>query len=120
MLLYEKMVGKVKYRSLRDSEIIASVCIMIHLRNRETFLFDYMKRIYNKVFKSKKPSLGSIQGPGGATSTSTFNDLMSSIPASDATASAQVTAGVSVSVQPIASLSIDLLLSSSLRPLIVS
>ena len=64
-----------------------------------------MKRIYKKVFKSKKPSLGSIHGPGPATSTSTVitstTDLMPLIPAcdSDATVSAQVSAGVSVSVQ---------------------
>jgi hypothetical protein len=69
-----------------------------------TLIIDDMKRIYKKVFKStgKKPSLGSIHGPGPATSTSTLitssTDLMPSIPASDATASAQVTAGVSVSV----------------------
>ena len=63
-----------------------------------------MKRIYNKVYKSKKSSLGSIHAPAPATltPTSTGNfDLISSIPACDsnATASAQVTAGVSVSVQ---------------------
>jgi hypothetical protein len=62
-----------------------------------------MKRSHEKAFKSKIPSLGSIHGPGPATSTSTLitstTDLMPSIPASDATASAQVTAGVSVSVQ---------------------
>ena len=65
-----------------------------------------MKRLYRKVFKSKKPSLGSIHEPGTATLTSTIitstTDLMPSIPASDATAtsaSAQVTAGLSVSVQ---------------------
>jgi hypothetical protein len=84
-----------------------------------------MKRIYKKVFKSKKPSMGSIHGPGPATSTSTLitsTDLMPSVPAtsSDATASAQVSAGVSVSIQLRAShlLNVDLLLSS--RPLIVS
>jgi hypothetical protein len=63
-----------------------------------------MKRIYKKVFKSKKTeSLGSIHGLGPATSTSTLitstTDLIPSIPTGDATASAQVTAGVSVSVQ---------------------
>ena len=65
-----------------------------------------MKRIYKKVFKSKKPSLGSLHGPGPATSTSTStgaNDLLPSIPAwdseSDGTISAQVNAGVSVNVQ---------------------
>ena len=68
-----------------------------------------MKRIYKKVFESKKPSLASNHGPGPATSTSTLitstTDLVPSIPACDATASAQleaqleVTAGVSVSVQ---------------------
>jgi hypothetical protein len=62
-----------------------------------TLIINDMKRIYKKVFKSKKSSLGSIHGPGPATSTSThITDLM---PASDATASAQVTAGVSVSIQ---------------------
>jgi hypothetical protein len=65
-----------------------------------------MKRFYKKVFKSKKPSLVSIHasGPEPATSTSTFitstTDLMPSVPAGgDATASAHVTAGVSVSDQ---------------------
>ena len=62
-----------------------------------------MKRIYKKVFKSKKPSLGPIHGPGPATSTSTLitrtTDIMPSIPGSDATTSVHVTAGVSVSVQ---------------------
>ena len=61
-----------------------------------------MKRIYKKVFKSKKPSLVSIQGHG-PTSISTLitsaTDLLPSIPVGDATASAQVNAGVSVSVQ---------------------
>jgi hypothetical protein len=40
----------------------------IYLFNRETSI---MKRIYKKIFKSKKPSLGSKHGPGPATSTST-------------------------------------------------
>ena len=69
---------------------------------------DTMKRKHSseKDSKSKKPSMGSIHGPGLATSTSTLitstTDLKPSIPASDSdgTASAvQVTAGVSVSVQ---------------------
>jgi hypothetical protein len=68
-----------------------------------TLIINDMKRIYKKFFKSKKPSLGSIHGPGPATSASTLitstADFMPPIPASDATASAQVTAGVSVSVQ---------------------
>ena len=59
-----------------------------------------MKRIYEKVFKSKNPSLGSKHGPETSTLTSTLKtsttDLMLSVP-SDATA--QVTAGVSLSVQ---------------------
>jgi hypothetical protein len=67
---------------------------------------------------------GSIHEPGPVTSTST----LPSIPSSEATASAQVTAGVSVSIQvhcsasesPIASLSIDFLLSSRPQALIVS
>ena len=63
-----------------------------------------MKRIVKKVFKSKNLSLGSIHGPGPATSTSTHitstTDLMPSISTtSDETANALVTAGVSVSVQ---------------------
>jgi hypothetical protein len=69
-----------------------------------------MKRtgIYKILFKSKKPSLGSILAPGLATSTSTNitssttgTDLMVSIPACDhdSTTRVQVTAGVSVSVQ---------------------
>ena len=93
-----------------------------------TSIFNDMKGIYKKLFKSKKPSLGSVHGPGPATSTSTLITnttdlrLKPSIPASDsdATASAEVAAGVSVSVQlrPSHLLSIDLLLSS--RPLIIS
>ena len=60
-----------------------------------------MKRMFKKIVKSKNPSLGSIHGPGPAALTSTSTgttDLMASIPAFDAdgTASAQVTAGVSV------------------------
>jgi hypothetical protein len=61
-----------------------------------------MKRFY-KVFKSKNPSLGSNHGSAPATSTSSLitgtTDLMPSVPACDATASAQVIAGVSVSVE---------------------
>ena len=66
-----------------------------------------MKRIYRKLFKSKKPSLGSIHGQGPAASTSTNTgtpDLMPFIPQaqaacdSDGIASAQVTAGLSVRV----------------------
>ena len=63
-----------------------------------------MKRVYKKIFKSKKPSLGSVHGPGPATLPSTLKtattDLLPSNSAydSDATVSAQVTAGVSVSV----------------------
>ena len=69
-----------------------------------TLIINDMKRLYTKVFNSKKPSLGSMHGSGPATSTSTSNgttDLMPSIPAcdSDTTTSAQVAAGVSVSVQ---------------------
>ena len=66
-----------------------------------------MKHIYKKVFKSKRPSLGSTHGPGPATSTSTSTlltraaDTIPSIPVQvgDMTASAQVTAGISVSFQ---------------------
>ena len=91
-----------------------------------TLIINDMKRFFSKISKSKKPSLGSIHVHGQVTSISTLltsTDLMPSIPASDATASAQVTAGVSrvsVSVQFRSShlLSIDLLLSN--RPLIIS
>ena len=64
-----------------------------------------MKRFYKKVFKSNKPSLGSIHRSGPTTQASTSTlitstaDLLPSVPTSDVTASAQVTAGVSVSVQ---------------------
>ena len=65
-----------------------------------------MKRVLKKVFKPKKPSPGSIHGPGPATSTSTSTgatDLMLSIPAcdseTDATISTQVAASISVSAQ---------------------
>ena len=65
-----------------------------------------MKRFLKKVFKSEKPSLGTIHGLGPATSTSASTgptDLMLSIPAydseSDGTTRGQVAAGVSVSVQ---------------------
>jgi hypothetical protein len=60
---------------------------------------------YEEAFKSKKPSRGPIREPGPATSTSTHitstTDFTPSIPSdtSHATASAQVTAGGSVSVQ---------------------
>ena len=69
-----------------------------------TLIINDMKRFYKKVFNSKKPSPGSIHGSGPATSTSTSTgtaDLMPSIPAcdSDGTTSAQVAAGVRVSVQ---------------------
>ena len=61
------------------------------------------KQSYKEDSKSKKPLLGSIHGSGPATSTSTpitsTTDIMQSIPAGDATASAQVAAGISVSVQ---------------------
>jgi hypothetical protein len=82
---------------------------ILHLGNREIFLLTLpviindMKRFYKKVFKNT--SLGSKHGPGQASSTSTLitstTDLMPPVPAcdSDATVSAQVIAGVSVSVQ---------------------
>ena len=66
-----------------------------------TLIINEMERIYKKIFKF----LGSIHGPGRATSTSTLltstTDLMPSIPTSDAIAVAHhdVTTGVSVSVQ---------------------
>ena len=65
-----------------------------------------MKRICRKLFKCKKPSLGSIHGHGPAISTSTITgnpDLMPFNPQaacdSDGTASAQVTAASGVSVR---------------------
>jgi hypothetical protein len=70
-----------------------------------TFIVNDMKRIYKKVFNSKKPSLGPIRGPGIATSTSTLitsaADLIRPAPASscDSDASAKVTADFNVSVQ---------------------
>ena len=70
-----------------------------------TLIINDMKRILKKVFKSKKPSLGSIHGLVPATSTSTSTgsgatDLMLSVPACDSgTTSAQVAVGTSVSVQ---------------------
>ena len=109
--------------------------LVLHLCNREIFpsqtftftliIIDIMKRTYrkNKVFRHKKPYQRSMDGPEPATLTSastgtTGSDLMPSVPTCDSdTANAQVTAGVSVSVQ-LASLSIDLLLSS--RPPIIS
>ena len=64
-----------------------------------------MKRIYGKVFESEKPSLVSLHEPGSLTADSTSTStgttsLMPSIPSfdSDGTASAQVTAGLSVRV----------------------
>jgi hypothetical protein len=71
--------------------IIWYLSVFTYVIERSFSLTSTMKRIYKKVFKSKKPSLGSIHGPGPANSTSSVT--------SDATASAQVTAGVSVSVQ---------------------
>ena len=61
-----------------------------------------MKRFLKKVFKSKKPSLRTIRELWPATSTSTttgLTDLMQSTPACDSeSTSAQVAAGVRVSV----------------------
>ena len=65
-----------------------------HLCNREIFLLQY--EALSQKIQVKKPPVGSIHGPGTLTSTST-TDLMPSIP--NTTASAQVSAGVSVSVQ---------------------
>jgi hypothetical protein len=88
-----------------------------------TLIINDMKRIYKKVFKSKKPSLGLLHGPGQAListlMTSTI-DLTPSIRADGSTASAaEVTVGVNVSVQLRPSHHyIDLSLLSS-RPLIM-
>ena len=72
----------------------------------KTLIINDMKRIEKEVSDSKKPSMGSIHGPGPETSTSTLvtstTDFLPSIPAEDSdatTASTQVTTGVSVSVQ---------------------
>ena len=89
--------------------------ISTHLCNRDTLLFhsftliiNDMNRTYkkNKSFKSKKPYRRPKHGPELATSTSTSTgttDLMLSIPDCDSeldgTTSAQVAAGVSVSVR---------------------
>ena len=85
--------------------------VQLHLCNQDssfsfTLIINDMKRALRKVFKSKKPSLGTIHGLGPVTSTSTSagpTDLMLSIPAcdseSDETTNAQAAAGVSVSVQ---------------------
>ena len=67
-----------------------------------TLITNDMKRIYRRVFKSKKPSLGSIHGSGPATSTGTTDPVPSILACGselDGTTSAQVAAGVSVSVQ---------------------
>jgi hypothetical protein len=68
-----------------------------------TLIINDMKRFYKKLFKSKRPSLGSIHGPEPATLTSTLITntaaLIPMVPVSDATASAQVTDGASVSYQ---------------------
>ena len=85
-----------------------------------------LKKGLKKYFKSKSSSPGSIQRPGPTTLASTLitstADLRPSIPqaTSDATASAQVIAGVSVNFQFRLShlWSIDLMLSS--RPPIIS
>ena len=67
-----------------------------------TLIINDMKRIYQKVYKSKKPSLGSKLAPGPATSELTLitstTDLMPFIPAttytSDTTTSALSLASV--------------------------
>ena len=71
-----------------------------------TSIINDMKRALKKVFKSKKQSLDTMHGLGPATSTSTSTGPtgpMPFIPAfyseSDGITSAQVAAGVSVSVQ---------------------
>ena len=66
-----------------------------------TLIIDMKRKgIYENDSKSKKPSLGEIHGPGVASSTSTSTtDLMPSIHVNEATASAQVTAALSVSIQ---------------------
>ena len=102
-------------RSLRVSDSVATIAphgkvnvfgftYVIEITLTLTRTIIDMKRFYKKVFRSKRPSLGSIHRPDEpATSTSTLitgtADLMPSIPTSDATATTQVTAGVIVSVQ---------------------
>ena len=85
-----------------------SVCNYTYVIESLSFLhFDIneMKSIYKKLFKTKNPTLGSIEPvPVPATSTSTSTGTTDPIPSflacdSDATASAQVNAAVSVSVQ---------------------
>ena len=105
---YMKYIGSLKVLLRSRRKVIATFNsdlsnYVIERSFSLTLITNDMKRIYKKVFKSKIPPLGSIHGPGPATSTSTLitstTDLMPSIPASDATASVQVTAGVTVSVQ---------------------
>ena len=68
-----------------------------------TLIINDMKRLYKRVFKSKKPSVGSIHGPGPASFASTSTGTTDPMPSllacdteSDGTPSAQVTASVSV------------------------
>ena len=104
----------------------------LHLCNRvylflspSTCIIDMKRTEKNKAFKSKKPyDRRSMHGTGPSTSTPASagtTDLMPYAPASDldATSSAQVTAGGSVSL-PFASLSIDSYLLLSSRPPISS
>ena len=98
------------FERYRDSRAVTVLWpSQLHLGNRENFLFIFhydMKRLLKKVLKSKKQFLGSIHGLGPTTSTLRSTgptDLMLSIPACDSesygTTSAQVAAGVNVSVQ---------------------
>ena len=94
-------VSLVAIAYLNSTYVIVAVCSFSF-----TSIINDMKRVLKKVFKPKKPSPGSIHGPGPVTSTSSSTgatDLMLSIPAcnseSDGTTSTQVAAGISVSVQ---------------------
>ena len=110
----------IRHSCLRDqvyTHAVSYMAISTHLCNRDTLLFpshsftliiNDMNRTYkkNKSFKSKKSYRRPKHGPELATSTSTSTgttDLMLSIPDCDTeldgTTSAQVVAGVSVSVQ---------------------
>ena len=95
---------------LNENSYIDHAAILRYLNStyviEKPFSFTSIINDMKRVFKSKKPSLGTIHGLGPATSTSTTTgptDLMLSIPAcdseSDESTSAQVAAGVNVTVQ---------------------
>jgi hypothetical protein len=131
-------IGRVRVLKVSRRIVVAVRSILTKARRFSTyvidiFLFDLhrsfivndMKRIYKKVFKSKKLSLGPIRGPGIATSTSTLitsaADLIPPAPASscDSDASAQGTADFNVSVSFAHTIFLDIYLLLLDRPLII-